>query len=722
MIARLLLSLLLTSAAVAADWHEVPLHQDVAAPSTNGFTTAVASDGRNFLVGSNRYGSSPDGADLTYSPVTLVDANGTVLRDEGLPLDSKRITWAAPNYHVFGERKYATVDEHGVVLRMRSYPAGVEARGLSFDVSNGVPGASNGRRSLVILSRNSSPYMFVGMLFDGDGEVVGEIPAPIEAAARGVRVASDGNVFAITWYIRVTANGGIFSDTRYLAIYDNDGKAIAARIQISADVVGDADLTSDGHSFGVFPTGSQAPHPASIFRPDGTLARRLPLTATAGSDLEVRDTFAIGTSGYYLNGHGRDGSEGWFLPWPSYEPERAGIGAGLVVGYAVAATAGRTMIVDNDEALIIASKADLLDNPFKNRIRIFTLKPQQNGGAAAANTSGTVLVVWHEGAYGAPGTIYAVRVTAGGVVLDREPIDVGPGCYGARPAVSSDGRDFLVSWLSCATILSAHVSAAGTLLDPVPLTLAATGAATMRPSATFDGTNYVVAWQTAAGISVSRISPGGSLLDLPGRTFEGTWPLVAPAPDGVLLVYVQRFGGPQTGHIVTQRLDHNLIPSAGVATVSANWNNIQPAWLEPAADRYLLTYSVPSDEASRSIHAAQWLTGNGERIIHGGSTLFPTVSPADYFLTTVFPGIRANCTGRDCTLSWAVLGQILAAPMGDQSAGQQIVAAAGSGLRTILFTGTAAAPRMLIYARKEGQSYRIFVRSTAVPRRHAVGR
>ena len=724
MIPRLLvslLSLLLASAAFAADWHEVPLHEDVPAPTINGFTHAVASDGRNFLVGSDRYGTSPDGFDLTHRAATLMDANGTVLREAALPISPQRITWAAPNYHVFSERQYAAVDAQGVYYRLRSYPAGVESRTLAFGVTNGLPGASNGRRSLVVLTRNAPPLIYVGMLFDGDGEVVGEIPAPIEASARGVRVASDGNVFAITWYIRTTTNNGIVSDVRYLAIYDNDGKAIAPRIQVSTDVVGDADLVSDGHSFGVFPTGRETPHPASVYRPDGTLARRLPLTASAGGELGLQDAFPIGTSGYYLNGIGPNGSEGWFLPWPSYEPERAGTGAGLVVGYATASAAGRTMVINNSEARIIASKQDLAGNTLPKHIPIFYIKPQQNGGSAAANANGTVLVVWHEGSYNEPGTLYAARVTPDGVVLDREPINVGPGCYDARPAVTSDGQDFFVSWLSCATILGARVSSRGSLLDPVPLTLASTGAVPMRPSATFNGTHYVVAWQTVTGISISRVSPGGSLLDFPGRTFEGTWPVLAPAPGGVLLAYVRRSGGPRTGPIVTQRLDLNLIPSAGAATVSTNWNDIQPAWLEPAGDRYLLTYSVAQDDASRPIHVAQWLTGSGERIAHGGDVLFPLVSLADYFLTTVYPQIRANCSGRDCTLWWVALGQTLAAPMLDNGPSLPVVTAVAPRLRPILFTGTTAQPRMLIYARKEGQSYRIFVRSTATPRRRAAG-
>lgn len=718
----LLLSFLTASAAIAEHWSERPLHEDVPQPTGNGFAHAVGSDGRNFLVGSERYAASTEAPFIMHFAATLMDSSGTVLREASLPFIPWRITWSGRLYLVFGERQYAAVSADGVHQWTRNYPAGVEARDLFFGVDNGVPGASNGRRSLIVLSRNAPPLTYIAVLFDADGEVVGEIVAPFEPSARGVQVASDGNVFAMTWYTRtVTPNGGIPSDTRYLAIYDETGKAIDANIRISTDVIGDADLVSDGHTFGVFPTGNQQPHPSSIYRPDGTLVRRLTIPAQAGGELDPSDAFPIGTSGYFVNGNGRNGSEGAFLPWPSYEPESAGLGTGVALGYATAAAAGRTILIDYTRAFIFSSKDDAVTNAFTNRIPIFYIKPEQTGGSAAVNANGTALVVWSEGAYEQPGRLYAIRVTSTGVPLDHDPIDVGAVCYATRPAVSSDGRDFLVSWRSCTSVFAARVSSRGAVLDPIPLTLAS-ASVDMRPSIAFDGTNYVVAWQTESGISVSRVSPGGSLLDQPARTFEGTWPLLAPAQDGVLLAYRRRSGAVQSGHIVSQRLGRDLMAIGTTATVSANWNDIQPAWLERAGDRYLLTYSVALDEFSRQIHAAQWLNANGEHIRHGAGTLFPTVSTAEYFRTALFPQIRANCTGRDCTLAWtAEGGHIRTAPMLDESPGTPTTAASGVYPRPILFTGTSAEPRMLIYARAEGQSYRIFIRSAAHSRRRAVG-
>lgn len=711
----LLFSLLFASAARAVDWQERPLHEDVPLPTSNGFARAVATDGRNFLVASERFGHSPDGAAMALMAATLMDAQGHVLRETALPIAPRRMTWSGEHYVVFGDRQYAGVSADGVYFRIRRYPAGVEWRDFLPGVSAGPPAASNGRRSLVVLSRIDPALVYVGLLIDEHGEVAGEFPAPFDLNARGVRVASDGDAFAFTWYVRASVNG-VPTDSRYLAIYDDAGAAVTGNIEVSTGVDGDADLVSDGHTFGVFPTGSQPPHPVSLFGTDGTLVRQVTIPARTGGALDVAGAFPIGGSGYYVNGQTQSGAEGWFLRGPSYEPESAGNGAGPVVGYASAA--GRTMVIDHDSALIVASKDDVVANAL-HRVPIFFVKPQQNGGTAALNASGTALVVWQQGPSDQAGRLYAVRVSPTGVPLDRDPIDVGPACHAARPAVSSDGEDFLVSWLSCTSILGARVSSRGTLLDPVPLTLAAGGAAAMRPSAAFDGANHVVAWQNAAGISVARVSPGGSLLDLPGRTFEGTWPLVAPAPDGVLLAYLQRSGAPRTGYIVTQRLDRALTPFGAAAAVSANWKDIQPAWLERAGDRYLLTFSVAQDDASRSIHAAQWLSGSGGHITHGGSVLFPMVSATDGLMTN-YPEIRANCTGRDCTLAWSGFGQILAAPMLDDFPTLPIVAAIAPGLRPILFTGTTADPRMLIYARNEGQSYRIFVRSTGYERRRAV--
>ncbi|MDI1448264.1 hypothetical protein [Polyangium sp. 6x1] len=105
------------------------------------------------------------------------------------------------------------------------------------------------------------------------------------------------------------------------------------------------------------------------------------------------------------------------------------------------------------------------------------------------------------------GDIYAFRIDPSGAVLDPAGIavSVAPNAQ-TNPAVTFDGTDFLVAWSderapTAPDIHAARVTAAGVVLDPASLVLAATPSAERAPSVAFDGVRHIVTYSIASAES-----------------------------------------------------------------------------------------------------------------------------------------------------------------------------------------------------------------------------
>ncbi|MBM3332146.1 hypothetical protein FJY68_09930 [candidate division WOR-3 bacterium] len=91
-----------------------------------------------------------------------------------------------------------------------------------------------------------------------------------------------------------------------------------------------------------------------------------------------------------------------------------------------------------------------------------------------------------------------------------------------RPSGSSDGTDFLSAWLETRgrgdAVQAARISANGTVLDPVGLTVSSTPASKADLATGYGDSLYLVAWDQANGIDGSsiycaRVSSDGTVLD-----------------------------------------------------------------------------------------------------------------------------------------------------------------------------------------------------------------
>lgn len=160
------------------------------------------------------------------------------------------------------------------------------------------------------------------------------------------------------------------------------------------------------------------------------------------------------------------------------------------------------------------------------------------------------LVVWFDRSRA---IIAGARVSAAGTVLDPDGLAL---VEGRAPDLASDGSDHFLVWTYSldprrggTAIRGTRVSAAGTVVDPVPLEIAVHANEQFDPALASDGSNYLVVWldDRAGGWSHvygARLSATGSLLDPAGIPIctappvFGRWlPAVASGEGGYLVVW-----------------------------------------------------------------------------------------------------------------------------------------------------------------------------------------
>ena len=133
------------------------------------------------------------------------------------------------------------------------------------------------------------------------------------------------------------------------------------------------------------------------------------------------------------------------------------------------------------------------------------------------------------------GSVYGVRVSASGQVIDAEPIAIATAPSGEyNPSVAFDGGNYLIVWLSRRNqsgnptnfhpeVFGARVSAGGVLLDGPPesggFTISQGGTLDRSPAhVVFNGNEYLVTWTLLGyvsggvpGVQAVRVSTDGTL-------------------------------------------------------------------------------------------------------------------------------------------------------------------------------------------------------------------
>ena len=198
----------------------------------------------------------------------------------------------------------------------------------------------------------------------------------------------------------------------------------------------------------------------------------------------------------------------------------------------------------------------------------------------AAYGSEGYLAVWREGWHGLGGRsrIYAARVSPAGKVLDAAGIEVAPCSRGVqeRPRVAFAAGVFLVVWQDLRNgrdydVLAARVSAGGKMLDRQPLAVAVAPRTQALPEVASDGRGFLVVWQglrdgeaAYRGFAVPVRADGkvGATVETgaapqPKIAWGGKCYLAAYGADGVVTVLLDRQGKPinpsKWGHRVVRR-------------------------------------------------------------------------------------------------------------------------------------------------------------------------
>ena len=161
---------------------------------------------------------------------------------------------------------------------------------------------------------------------------------------------------------------------------------------------------------------------------------------------------------------------------------------------------------DTDLLGVRVSKAGEVLDP--SGLALSTAENKQSRPAVASN--GTDYLVLWEDSRTSPGLsdIKARQVSGAGVMGGE--LDISPSSSGheSAPAVASDGTDYLVVWedwrnLSTSStdedIYGARVTKDGGVLDPEGLPIRRASSRQARPALAFNGTDYLVAWQDSGG-------------------------------------------------------------------------------------------------------------------------------------------------------------------------------------------------------------------------------
>ncbi len=150
--------------------------------------------------------------------------------------------------------------------------------------------------------------------------------------------------------------------------------------------------------------------------------------------------------------------------------------------------------------------------------------------APAADFDGTNFFVTGPGATTPCSLARALRVSPAGDVVDFEPFVVPCATdvpNGIHRAVAFDGTNHLVVWDSdpvgfptLGTIYATRMSATGAVLDARPFRLPSGASGQHNPTAVYDGRSFVVAWEDfsrgAGDIVATRVSGAGAVLDPAG--------------------------------------------------------------------------------------------------------------------------------------------------------------------------------------------------------------
>ena len=339
-----------------------------------------------------------------------------------------------------------------------------------------------------------------------DGEVLdpGGIPVSVSSSLHcgPASVSFDGQNYMLVW--DCTADSGADDSTweLFCARVTPSGQVLAPGVQqltTGSDCWGNrpVGISFDGSDFLV------------VYRTKSSLIRGLRVS-TSGTSLDGPTGFTISDNGKYPS-VAFDGTN-YFVVWHT---------PGLDYRGARVATDGT--VLDPDGITICSSP----DN-------------QEHGTVAYGG--GCYLVVWEEWSSDRlRGKVRGARVSVDGTVLDTTPLNIGERCRGENAVmVSSDGNDFLVTWMTetqredggadpdfrLIDSWGRRVSPDGSFVDQVPFPISTSRWHAFGPLAGYGAGRYLVAWRDQR---LDSPSIWGQMLDADATPWPAPAAPVTPA-------------------------------------------------------------------------------------------------------------------------------------------------------------------------------------------------
>jgi hypothetical protein len=205
---------------------------------------------------------------------------------------------------------------------------------------------------------------------------------------------------------------------------------------------------------------------------------------------------------------------------------------------------------------------------------------------------------------------------------------------GGRPAIATDGANFIVTSEDATHIYATRVTTSGSLLDPTPILVTTNSNGVDYPSVAFDGTNYLLVWvgyaETGYEVFGSRVTPGGVVLDAPAVQLtngaNADLRPIALAFDGTNYLTAWRTEGSNIMAARVSKAVANLDASTGFS-VTTSGESYYP-WATFGAGEYLIVWHYGyGGSGGGGCTAAQGCLGSlaiaGARVTPAGHVLDP---------------------------------------------------------------------------------------------------
>ncbi|MDP9194593.1 MAG: hypothetical protein M3P06_23095 [Acidobacteriota bacterium] len=426
----------------------------------------IASNGTSFLMSwaDDRFVTGSANQAFASGLLTRVDANGVSL-DEfpiTLPFLPRGLVWTGSEWIAGGQSSMARISAEGQVLNVRKFTDGAfDAYGLAWTGNRLVVVGSAFRHEGPIVSQSFTGVLALTFdsalhpisaheLTDTPGQVVGIAGDGQSAIAlwRGVPGLSQGkDVHAASF-----GRDGLVQQIRALDINEID--AFPEALPIAS--------TGTGYIV-LYPRATDTQYQGLWLERDLD-KRSIPLNFLLGPG------GAFVREGTYLTRYSAEAgqlfatrfTEDGFLSSPPrfvgmLNSSRAtlvaaGIEAKTVVGYAGELASGGLKLRAFTPPVFSDAPERTLTGPG-------ALAQDFPDSASSASQS---LVAWRERTSAAQWAVYATRLDRDGKVLDPDSLLLAKPCGQSRPAVATDGRDFLVAWFDEQGISTAAVRSDGT--------------------------------------------------------------------------------------------------------------------------------------------------------------------------------------------------------------------------------------------------------------------